>query len=108
MLGLVNDGSSLLLLVKPQFEAGKHQVNEGKGVIKDPKIWSEVLNEVETSVCANKAAIIEGMVSPITGAQGNVEFLIHVIKGSETQVFKKNEIVQEAVNLHGDGENRWQ
>ena len=108
LLDLVNDGSSLLLLVKPQFEAGKRQVDEGKGVVKDPRIWSEVLNEIEMSVRANKAAIIEGMVSPITGAEGNVEFLMHVIKGSETQVFKRNEIVQEAVDLHGDGENRWQ
>ncbi len=108
LLNLVNEGSSLLLLVKPQFEAGKRQVDEGKGVIKDPKIWSEVLNEVEMSVRAHKAAIIEGMVSPITGAEGNVEFLIHVIKGSEAQVFENNELVQEAVSLHGDGENRWQ
>jgi len=108
LLSLVNEGSSLLLLVKPQFEAGKRQVDDGKGVIKDPKIWSEVLNEVEMSVRAHKAAIIEGMVSPITGAEGNVEFLIHVIKGSEAQIFEKNELVQEAVSLHGDGENRWQ
>lgn len=108
LLQLVKEGSSLVLLVKPQFEAGKRHVDEGKGVIKDPKIWIEVLEEIEVSVRAHNAAIIEGMVSPITGAEGNVEFLIHVIKGSETQVFEKNEIVQEAVDLHGDGENRWQ
>ncbi len=108
LLDLVNEGSSLLLLVKPQFEAGKRQVDEGKGVIKDPKIWGEVLKEVETSVRANKAAIIEGMVSPITGAEGNVEFLVHVVKDSEVREFKTIGLIQEAVNLHGDGEGRWE
>ncbi|HJP16271.1 MAG TPA: TlyA family RNA methyltransferase [Acidimicrobiales bacterium] len=108
LFDLVKGESSLLLLVKPQFEAGKRQVDEGKGVIKDPRVWSEVLNEVETSVRVNKAAIIEGMVSPITGAEGNVEFLIRVIKDSEVQEFQTTELVQEAVSLHGDGESRWE
>ena len=35
----------MLLLVKPQLEAGKHEVDKGKGVIRDPEVWNDVLNK---------------------------------------------------------------
>ena len=93
----------MLLLVKPQFEAGKHEVDKGKGVIRDPEVWNDVLNKVQMSVRGNKAAIIEGMVSPITGAEGNVEFFIHVVKSSDCQQLEVSSLIQEAIGLHGDG-----
>jgi len=104
LLDLVGDKSSMLLLVKPQFEAGKHEVDKGKGVIRDPEVWTDVLNKVQMSVRGNKAAIIEGMVSPITGAEGNVEFFIRVVKSSDCQRLVIPPLVQEAIDLHGDGE----
>ena len=82
LLGLVSDGAPLVLLVKPQFEAGKAEVDRGSGVIRDRAVWEQVLVEVERSVRAHGAAIIGGMASPITGADGNVEFLLHVGAGA--------------------------
>ena len=81
LVGLVPDGAPLVLLVKPQFEAGKAEVDRGSGVIRDRAVWEQVLIEVERSVRAHGAAIIGGMASPITGADGNVEFLLHVVAG---------------------------
>lgn len=82
LVGLVPDGAPLVLLAKPQFEAGKAEVDRGSGVIRDRAVWEQVLVEVERSVRAHGAAIIGGMASPITGADGNVEFLLHVVAGA--------------------------
>ena len=81
LTGLVVDGTSMVLLVKPQFEAGKAEVDRGSGVVRDPAVWASVLAEVDGAVRAHGAAIMEGMVSPLTGTDGNVEFLLHVRSG---------------------------
>ena len=99
---LVADGATMVLLVKPQFEAGKPEVDRGSGVIRDPEVWERVLVEVERSIRGHGAAIMEGMVSPITGADGNVEFLVHVVRG-EAPVFEPALLVAEATGLTGGG-----
>jgi 23S rRNA (cytidine1920-2'-O)/16S rRNA (cytidine1409-2'-O)-methyltransferase len=66
----------LVLLVKPQFEAGRQEVSKGRGVIKDPAVWRRVLEEVRSAASEAGATMMEAMVSPITGAEGNVEFLV--------------------------------
>ncbi len=99
---LVGDDAPMLLLVKPQFEAGKPEVDRGSGVIRDPEVWLRVLIEVERSIRGHGAAIMEGMVSPITGADGNVEFLVHVVRGDAPE-FDPAALVAEAVNLTGGG-----
>ncbi|MFW2381422.1 MAG: TlyA family RNA methyltransferase [Acidimicrobiales bacterium] len=68
-----------LLLIKPQFEAGRQEVSRGNGVITDPAIWLRVLNEV-TAHSAHVGLRCAGlMVSPITGRAGNVEFVGHFV-----------------------------
>jgi 23S rRNA (cytidine1920-2'-O)/16S rRNA (cytidine1409-2'-O)-methyltransferase len=66
----------MALLVKPQFEAGKVEASKGKGVISDPVVWRRVLAEVSTTLTELGAAIMGTMVSPITGSDGNVEFIV--------------------------------
>lgn len=66
----------LVLLVKPQFEAARVEADKGRGVITDPHIWRRVLEEVITAVRRRGAVIMGVMASPITGAEGNVEFLL--------------------------------
>jgi 23S rRNA (cytidine1920-2'-O)/16S rRNA (cytidine1409-2'-O)-methyltransferase len=70
-------GADLVLLVKPQFEAGRQEAARGKGVITDPIVWRRVLEEVAGTLAEVGAAIIGAMASPLTGADGNVEFLLH-------------------------------
>jgi len=74
---LATVGADLVLLVKPQFEAGVREAGRGRGVIRDPVVWRRVLDEVGTALSGAGAAMMGVMVSPLTGASGNVEFLAH-------------------------------
>jgi 23S rRNA (cytidine1920-2'-O)/16S rRNA (cytidine1409-2'-O)-methyltransferase len=69
--------ADVVALVKPQFEAGRAEASRGKGVVKDPGVWARVLDEVCSSFRRARAAMMGAMVSPLTGASGNVEFLVH-------------------------------
>ena len=77
LVGLVRSGGDLVVLVKPQFEAGKVEADRGRGIIRDPAIWRRTLSEVSDALTSHGAAIMGAMVSPITGGDGNVEFLLH-------------------------------
>ena len=72
-------GAPMVLLVKPQFEAGRAEVSRGRGVITDPAIWERVTQEVEQALQAAGCTVAGWTDSPITGADGNREFLVHAI-----------------------------
>ncbi len=76
-LALAVPAADVVLLVKPQFEAGREEATRGKGVITDPVVWRRVLEEVADALEGLGAAIMGAMASPLTGADGNVEFLVH-------------------------------
>lgn len=69
--------ADIVALAKPQFEAGRAEADRGRGVIRDPEVWHRALGGVWRAVVDAGAAIMGVMVSPVTGAQGNVEFLLH-------------------------------
>ena len=74
---LIARPADIVALVKPQFEAGRHDVGKG-GVVTDPEVHSRVAAEVTAAaaeVGLKRAGLIE---SPITGAHGNREFLLHL------------------------------
>ena len=77
LLELVVSDGDLVLLVKPQFEAGKAEVDRARGVIRDPAVWERTLRAVCLALEKRGAVIMDVMVSPITGSGGNVEFLVH-------------------------------
>jgi 23S rRNA (cytidine1920-2'-O)/16S rRNA (cytidine1409-2'-O)-methyltransferase len=72
-------GADVVVLVKPQFEAGRAEAARGKGVIRDAAVWRRVLEEVRSALATQGAAMMGAMVSPLTGADGNVEFLAHFV-----------------------------
>jgi 23S rRNA (cytidine1920-2'-O)/16S rRNA (cytidine1409-2'-O)-methyltransferase len=78
---LVGDGQSLLMLIKPQFEAGKQEASKGRGIITDPAIWRRVIGEVLQSAAENGAGLAGIVPSPITGSAGNVEFVAWLRRG---------------------------
>lgn len=78
LLALLAPAGDLVVLVKPQFEAGRAEVSRGRGVIRDPEVWRRVLEEVSTAIRDAGGAIMDAMVSPLRGADGNAEFLVHV------------------------------
>lgn len=75
-------GADLVLLVKPQFEAGRAAVSRGKGVVRDPAEWRGALEGVASALVSAGTGIMGAMASPLTGASGNVEFLLHARKGA--------------------------
>jgi 23S rRNA (cytidine1920-2'-O)/16S rRNA (cytidine1409-2'-O)-methyltransferase len=81
LAGLAEHEGDLVLLVKPQFEAGRAEASRGRGVVTDPTVWRRVLGEVRDAIAAQPAAMMDAMVSPLHGADGNVEFLVHARAG---------------------------
>ncbi len=79
LTAVTRPGSSMALLIKPQFEAGRQEASKGKGVITDPEIWRRVIHEVEVAARSVGAAMLGVMRSPITGSSGNVEFIGHFL-----------------------------
>ena len=77
LLGQSAPGAHLVLLVKPQFEAGRSEASRGRGVIRDPEVHRRVLDEVMNALRAAGAAIMGTMRSPLLGADGNVELFVY-------------------------------
>ena len=79
LVSVCEPGAPMVLLVKPQFEAGRAEVSRGRGVITDPTIWERVQGEIEQALHAAGCDVAGWTDSPITGADGNREFLVHAI-----------------------------
>ena len=77
LVGVSCPGAVFVLLVKPQFEAGRAEVSKGRGVIKDPEIHLRVRGEIEDALLENGCLPMGWIDSPIVGAEGNREFLVH-------------------------------
>ncbi|EUJ30810.1 hypothetical protein PCORN_07275 [Listeria cornellensis FSL F6-0969] len=73
---LVSDGE-VMCLIKPQFEAGKEQVGK-KGIIRDAKIHLEVIEKITTFAITEGYTVLAVDFSPITGGEGNIEFIAHL------------------------------
>jgi 23S rRNA (cytidine1920-2'-O)/16S rRNA (cytidine1409-2'-O)-methyltransferase len=73
---LLAEDADVIALIKPQFEAGRQDVGEG-GIVKDPIVHERVVAEVTAAAAAVGLTRIGLTESPITGAEGNKEFLAH-------------------------------
>jgi 23S rRNA (cytidine1920-2'-O)/16S rRNA (cytidine1409-2'-O)-methyltransferase len=73
---LLRPGADLVVLVKPQFEAGRDEVGR-KGIVRDPAVHERVLVEITDAAAAVGLRRVAALPSPITGATGNQEFLVH-------------------------------
>ncbi len=73
---LCQPGAPMVLLVKPQFEAGRREVDRGRGVITDPTIHERVRDEIDQALLDAGCTVGGWVDSPITGADGNREFLV--------------------------------
>ena len=71
---LTGDGD-VVTLVKPQFEAGRHEVRDG--IITDPAVHARVVDDVTTAGAEVGLRRVGAIPSPVTGQKGNVEFLLH-------------------------------
>ena len=97
LLALLDDGGRIVALVKPQFEAGRADADRGRGVIRDPAVWRRVLIALRSDVEARGAAMMGLMISPITGAQGNVEFFALIERSPSAPGLRVDDDVIDAV-----------
>ena len=74
-LKLARPGAKLVALVKPQFEAGREDVGKG-GVVRDPQVHDRVCTQAKDWVESQRWTVLGVTESPITGPEGNVEFLL--------------------------------
>jgi 23S rRNA (cytidine1920-2'-O)/16S rRNA (cytidine1409-2'-O)-methyltransferase len=72
------NSAELVLLIKPQFEAGAKEVSRGKGVIKDEVLRQQIVTDIQTFAIEHNFKVIGVTESPITGAKGNVEYLLYL------------------------------
>ena len=76
-IALLGSSAKVVALVKPQFEAGKTEVDKGAGVITDPVIHTRVLQEIKNFISEKTNLFWHGQTeSPLLGPAGNKEFLI--------------------------------
>lgn len=74
-LSFAREGAQLIALIKPQFEAGRDEVGKG-GVVRDAQVHQRVCDEVSMWLSEKNWTVRGLTASPITGPQGNVEFLV--------------------------------
>ena len=77
---LARPGARLVALVKPQFEAERHEIGKG-GVVRDPEVHARVCEAVAAWIASRGWTVAGIAQSPITGPEGNVEFLLAAVKG---------------------------
>ncbi|MBR4305770.1 MAG: TlyA family RNA methyltransferase [Ruminiclostridium sp.] len=77
---LLKEKGSVVALIKPQFEAGKNNLNK-KGIVKDEKVRCQVCEEIRQFSITCGMDVVGITESPISGGDGNIEYLIYLRKG---------------------------
>lgn len=76
---LMKDGAEIVMLIKPQFEAGREKVGK-KGVVREPEVHEEVIEKVMRHAAELGFLLLHLEYSPIKGPEGNIEYLLHAKK----------------------------
>jgi 23S rRNA (cytidine1920-2'-O)/16S rRNA (cytidine1409-2'-O)-methyltransferase len=84
LIDLASPGADVVVLVKPQFEAGRVEVSRGRGVIRDPAVWRRAVGDVVDAFVAEGAVPVDVVRSPLRGGDGNVEFLLALTAAAGT------------------------
>lgn len=85
LAGAASPTADFVFLVKPQFEAGRERVGRG-GVVRDPDVHQKVLQTVVADLAVEGLAAVGVIPSPLRGAEGNVEFFAHLLRGDTPAV----------------------
>lgn len=84
-----------VLLIKPQFEAGKGAVGKG-GVVRSPEVWRGALENVVTAARAQGLGLVDAALAHPAGPAGNREFFVHLKRGPEASSDALDRVVGEA------------
>lgn len=93
---LMEEGAEMTALIKPQFEAGREKVGK-KGVVRDPAVHLEVIQTVISYAKSIFFGVRHLEFSPIKGPEGNIEYLVHLVKLPEGTVEEEMQVSPEEV-----------
>lgn len=93
---LLVPGCNVIALVKPQFEAGRANIGK-KGIVRDEKIHINVLETIASFSQQVGFTLQNASFSPITGGEGNIEFLFHLVATEENETTFTNEQLKQIV-----------
>lgn len=93
---ILKKGGDVIALIKPQFEAGKEQVGK-KGIVRDPAVHRAVLEDILTYAVENGYDVKALDYSPITGGEGNIEFLVHLVSAEQSGAMAAEVVIEEVV-----------
>lgn len=92
------ENTDIVVLIKPQFEAGKNNIGK-KGIVKDKKVHLEVLNNFNSYCKQNNFSIINMDFSPIKGNEGNIEYLSHLKMMKTNNEFNFKDLIDKAFEI---------
>lgn len=87
---LLSSNGEIVCLIKPQFEAGREKVGKN-GVVRDKKVHIEVIENVISFAISNGFKVLNLDFSPIKGPEGNIEYLLHIVKEEKDIIEKLKE-----------------
>lgn len=94
---IMGDRGAFISLIKPQFEAGRERVGK-KGVVRDPQVHKDVIKEILTFIDQELGWAAQALsFSPITGPEGNIEFLVHILPVSKAMHRVTSEEIDQVV-----------
>lgn len=98
---LLKTGGHMVCLIKPQFEAGKDKVGK-KGVVREPEIHLEVIENVFGYADENKFEILDLDYSPVKGPEGNIEYLIFLGKETGEGLYDRTKALEVVKRAHSE------
>lgn len=101
VLALLEEDATLVALIKPQFEAGRAQV-EKHGVVRNPKVHEAVIHQIWDHAVSIGFKVYGLSYSPIKGPEGNIEYLIYLKRKGEDNFLEKDETIKSVVNASHD------
>ncbi|HHO77231.1 MAG TPA: TlyA family RNA methyltransferase [Deltaproteobacteria bacterium] len=78
VLKVLRPGSHIIALIKPQFEAGRHEVSKG-GIVRDIEVANKIIADMENFFISLGLEVSGTIPSPVKGVKGNQEYLIHAL-----------------------------
>lgn len=100
---ITHDNTDIIVLIKPQFEAGRHNIGKN-GILKDKKVHLNILNNIQMYCDENHMSIISLTFSPIKGGDGNIEYLGHIKKNKQQSSIetehKIKDLIKEAFDYY--------
>ncbi|MGL6175348.1 MAG: TlyA family RNA methyltransferase [Cellulosilyticaceae bacterium] len=96
---LISEKGEIVALIKPQFEAGREQV-EKHGVVRNPKVHKQVIQTIWEFATSIGLSIRGLEFSPIRGPEGNIEYLIYLVKdNTQSSLENMEEVIDQTVDL---------